>query len=344
MPKDDVKNFIIKRIREGDYQLPLIRPTKIKAEEALQKLKDLNTKSIIREGPWVTRYDYKYDFQDIYIDNSKTGGAASNYFHFDDRMNCDSINSPSPMRVWNTDKFMFTLLNFLWSSFVKPDQDITLKTLAMAISLRKYIASQYRPSIAKCIYNKYGKTNARVLDFSSGWGDRLLGFHMSKCGSYVGIDPNANLIDNYEQQNAFYNTNKQVEMICSPAEDVELKGKFDMVFTSPPYFQIERYTRDMTQSYKKYKKLDGWLEGFLFPTLSNSWDHLRKQGKMIINISDVYCYHQIQHMCDPMNDFISGLKGANYLGAIGMRMSKRPNTKADKTGIFCEPIWIFQKT
>ena len=70
---------------------------------------------------------------------------------------------------------------------------------------------------------------------------------------------------------------------------------------------------------------------------------MKPKGLMIINISDVYCYHQVQNICDPMNDYISKLNNAVYLGAIGMRMSKRPNTKASKKGIFCEPMWIFRK-
>jgi len=343
LDKDSIKRLIIRRIRACDLPLPLFGPSLEDAQKAFNRLKDSDSESLIKHDSWVTRYDYKYDSLNTYIDNSKLGGAASNYFHFDDRMNCDSINSPSPNRVWDNDKFMFTLLNFLWSSFLKDGEDITVKTMAMAISLRKYIASQYRPSIAKCIYDMYAPAGGRVLDFSSGWGDRLLGFHASKCSSYVGVDPNVNLVDNYAKQNEFYNTGKSVEMICAQAEKVSLSGEFDLVFTSPPYFQIERYTRDATQSYKEYKKLDGWLEGFLYPALSNSWNHLKVGGKMIINISDVYCYHQIQNICDPMNDHISSLSGAKYLGAIGMRMSKRPNTKASKTGIFCEPMWMFEK-
>jgi len=341
--KDAIKRLIIKRIRKANYPIPLNGPTFIEAETAFTQLKNLDTSTLITHNSWVTRYDYKYNLTDTYIENSKVGGAASNYFHFDNRLECDSINSPSPIRVWNSDKFMYTLLNFMWGALNNSNNDITLKTMASAISLRKYIASQYRPSIAKCVYDTYCVDNGRVLDFSAGWGDRLAGFHASHCGSYVGIDPNKNLINNYIKQNCLYKTGKSVIMICDAAEDVTLNGEFDLVFTSPPYFQIERYTQDSTQSYKRYKKLDQWLNGFLFKTLDNAWNHLKVGGKMIINISDVYCYHEIQKICDPMNDFISGLDGAKYLGAIGMRMAKRPNTNAIKTGIFCEPLWMFER-
>lgn len=344
LDKDTIKKLIIHRIRRANLTLPLHPPTLQEAKTAFSNLKDFDTTAMIKNGAWNTRYDYKYSLSDTYIENTKVGGAASNYFHHANRMKCDSINSPSPERVWATDKFMFTMLNFLWSSFVKDDEDITSKTMATAISLRKYIASQYRPAVAKCIYDNYCIKGGSVLDFSSGWGDRLAGFHASHCSSYVGIDPNTNLIKGYDEQNKLYKTGKFVNMIPAPAEKVVLHDEFDLVFTSPPYFQIERYTKDPNQSYKKYKKLDGWLKGFLFPSLTHSWQQLKVGGKMIINISDVYCYHTVQKICDPMNDHISTLDGAKYLGAIGMRMSKRPNTKASQSGIFCEPMWVFGKT
>ena len=80
-----------------------------------------------------------------------------------------------------------------------------------------------------------------VLDFSMGWGDRLAGFHASSAESYVGIDPNQEVFDNYPRQNELYETYKKTEFIKAPAEDVDFGNrKFDMVYTSPPYFHVER--------------------------------------------------------------------------------------------------------
>jgi len=63
----------------------------------------------------------------------------------------------------------------------------------------------------------------------------------------------------------------------------------------------------------------------------------------IINISDNYSGHTINKICDPMNCFISKLPNSNYIGCLGMQLTKRLNTKASKVkGIFVEPIWIWQ--
>ena len=40
----------------------------------------------------------------------------------------------------------------------------------------------------------------------------------------------------------------------SALETIRAK-KFDLIFTSPPYYTLERYTQEDNQSWKKYKKL-----------------------------------------------------------------------------------------
>ena len=52
--------------------------------------------------------------------------------------------------------------------------DLNDKALREALSMRSYIASQFKPESAKVIYDTFQAK--RVLDFSAGWGDRLVGF------------------------------------------------------------------------------------------------------------------------------------------------------------------------
>ena len=54
---------------------------------------------------------------------------------------------------------------------------------------------------------------------------------------------------------------------------------FDTIFTSPPYFNVEKYSDEDTQSYVRYKNIDSWNEDFLhkaigkmIPTLKKGWD------------------------------------------------------------------------
>lgn len=337
----EIKQLLIDTIINNKIELPLEDISLADAERDFQNLKDLNGLSLLKTGDLYSRYDYKYKLSNTYIGASNIGNKSSNHFHQYNRWLCDSINSPSPYRTWTTPKFLDTLLNCLWT--LKFDH-ISMEVLRSAIALRKYIASQFRPSAAKAIYELYNSKD--VLDFSSGWGDRLNGFlSCENTESYLGLDPNERLVEGYAKQESLYNSGKKVEMICTPAETFDFIGRsFDTIFTSPPYFNIEKYTQESNQSYKRYRKLDNWLNEFLFKVIGNSWKCLRSGGHLIINISDVYSNHTINKICDPMNDYISTLEGAICKDALGLRMAKRPNSNAVKQdGVFVEPIWVWEK-
>ena len=254
---------------------------------------------------------------------------------------------------------------------------IDKKYLRTMISLRKYICSQFKPNVAKILYDKLGSKN--ILDFSAGWGDRLAGFYGSETGEfYMGIDPRKENHPIYKEQSSFYEKHRsmfEVEkkslFLESPAEDVdfsEYENKFDTVFTSPPYFNVERYSYDDTQSWVKYKDITDWNEKFLQKTLKNLWCSVKAGGYLLVNISDVYTNSKWStergwlEICNPMNDFLSTFHDSEYQGCIGMEMAKRPNsggagtaksedyneetlqkTKETKDKRFCEPIWVWRK-
>ena len=341
--QDEIKEAISSAIDTFDLPMPLSHISEADAETAFQKLIDFDVNSLINEGDVFSRYEYKYDFSPFYIGQSNVGNESSNYFHQLSRFYCDSINAPSPYRSWTIPKFRNGILNAL---FTLKFDEVNSSKLRTAISLRKYLAAQFKPSVAKLIYEKFDAKN--VLDFSSGWGDRLAGFYATEnTVKYTGIDPNLRLHTGYYDQGLMYSKfmSKSHEIHYGCAEDVlpTLNETYDMVFTSPPYFNIERYTQEENQSWKKYRKLDAWINDFLFPVLKESWNRLEDGGFMIVNISDVYSNHQVNNICDPMNDYISSMPFANYMGSLGMRMTKRPNSKSQQDGTFVEPMWVFSK-
>ena len=143
---------------------------------------------------------------------------------------------------------------------------------------------------------------------------------------------------------------------------------FDTVFTSPPYFNVERYSYDDTQSWVKYKEINEWNEHFLQRTLKNLWCSVKSGGYLLVNISDVYTNSKWStergwlEICNPMNNFLSTFSDSEYQGCIGMELAKRPNsggagtakskdyteealkkTEETKDKTFCEPIWIWKK-
>lgn len=65
-----------------------------------------------------------------------------------------------------------------------------------------------------------------------------------------------------------------------------LKGKVDLVFTSPPYFSAELYNEEETQSSLKYDDYHNWRSGFLAPTLKTAAEWVRMGGYVVWNIAN----------------------------------------------------------
>ena len=107
--QDTIKDSILKRIRGEEIELPYPRTDLTEAYKDFKKLQELDTTPLWKQGDFYFKYNYKYPNGDTFIDAPTTGNKASNYFHQENRMKCDSLNSPSPYRVWSTDKFMKTL-------------------------------------------------------------------------------------------------------------------------------------------------------------------------------------------------------------------------------------------
>jgi len=360
------------------YPLPYPDLTEKKAWKDFQKLKGMKWNEIMVEGEWYARegtkynYNLNYDDKQLYFRRINTGNISSNYFQIENRWSVDGSVSPGPKRTWESHKFMTTLMG---SAYSLKMPKITNNILRTMIGLRKYICSQFKPNVAKIIYDMFESEN--ILDFSMGWGDRLAGFYASEHGKhYVGIDPRKENHPIYKEQSEFYDKHlgffeheRKSEFYCSPAEDFDFsqyKEHFDMVFTSPPYFSVERYSYDDTQSWVRYKDINDWNKDFLQKTLGNLWDSVKVGGYLLVNISDVYTNSKWStdrgwlEICNPMNDYLSKL--GEYQGCIGMELAKRPNSggagtaksyegsvwtekslenKQDKK--FCEPIWIWRK-
>ena len=356
--RQELKDAISDAI-EG-LEIPLIEITEEDAKQDFDELAKFDARTLLNKDNLYAKADYKYELSHWYLKNSVIGRKSTNYFHQLARWKVGHAKHVSPYRSWTIKKFHQTFLNPLWTLDML---EVNNKTLRMCIQMRMYMAAQYPPAVAKSLYNLFEAKD--VLDFSMGWGDRLAGFHASNAESYTGIDPNQEVFDNYPRQNELYETYKKTEFINAPAEDVDLGNrKFDMIFTSPPYFHLEKYSADENQSWKRYgKSIDLWLEKFLFATLNKCWDSLKDGGTMIINIADVYSGdNKYEKICDPMNDFLDTLKDSEYQGCIGYEMAKRPNSigagtakvteetnrKPEyilpvKEGLFAEPIWTWKK-
>jgi len=317
------------------------------------------------------RADYKYKYSDKplgVIDKSHAYNSVSNYFRQENRMKCGSNLVDSPWDIWH-DRDKLTNMNWhYWRLGALGNSDICENTFRSAFRIGTYTATQFKPSVAKALYEKHNAKH--ILDTSCGWGDRLAGFYATPGTEwYVGCDPNPEVFETYKKQCIEYERllgieplivedekffsisgSKSVEIWNLPSEDVDWKyyeNTFDFYFTSPPYYETERYAinNSETQSWKRYATFDNWKKDFFFPVNESVWKTLKDKAYMMINIIEPRNAKGTRlNLCDDMVDHLVGL-GANYIGKIGMRMQARPHAivNADKNSVFVEPIWVFRK-
>ena len=203
--------FPLKKITLDDVRTSFVDLQKQEVTEYC-KLNDNNVKE---------KYDdYKYNYKDYglgIIDAPSTYNNVSNYFHQELRLNCSSYSFKAPLDVWynGTAKDIWRCLGPIWRGIndmkkVMVDGKEELRggklseaSYLSAFRLGTYIATQFKPNVAKTIYQL---TNAkRVLDTSCGWGDRLAGFFASDAEEYIGCDPNPNTYKQYMKQIEVYN-------------------------------------------------------------------------------------------------------------------------------------------
>lgn len=151
--------------------------------------------------------------------------------------------------------------------------------------------SNYRPMVAKAVMGRYS-IDGPVVDFSAGYGGRLLAA-LALEKTYIGIEPNRaqtagfrRMIDTVRRLNFSLSP---VEIINGAAEKelAELAtGSADLIFSSPPFFDWERYSQSHTQSFRRYPQYDAWLKGFLTPILAESHRILERQGHLALNVTN----------------------------------------------------------
>lgn len=152
--------------------------------------------------------------------------------------------------------------------------------------------SNFRPGFACWLYRYFCTKGMTVLDTSTGYGGRLVGYIASMVdGHYIGIDPNTLTHAANLKLAETLGFSDKVTLINSPAEDVDhalVAGRCDFSFTSPPYFSKEHYSEEETQSWKRYgHSFDAWRDGFLQPMLKLTFAALKPGCTAIINIEDV---------------------------------------------------------
>lgn len=153
------------------------------------------------------------------------------------------------------------------------------------------IAHEFKPFLARDIYLDYCSENTKVLDPCAGWGGRMIGFVSSLLGGeYVATDPATKTfagLNNLKEflLNANLGNEPQINLHNLPFEDFGINEEyFDFAFTSPPYFDTEIYSDEVTQAFNRHPTIEAFNEKFLTILIKNTLKALKPGGKFLLNI------------------------------------------------------------
>jgi len=143
----------------------------------------------------------------------------------------------------------------------------------------------FKPLTAMEIYSRFKPKS--ILDFTMGWGGRLVGACALDIPNYIGIDSNKQLKEPYQRMVKLLKqlgTKTKIKLMFKDALKVDYsKLDYDCVLTSPPYYNVEVYEG------MKPKEDEEWEQEFYIPLFLETYKHLKKGGYYILNIpKDLY--------------------------------------------------------
>lgn len=304
----------------------------------------LSPQEISSEFTRLAAYEIFDVFADDEVKGSPVGLRLANYFH------------PQmwgvPMFGVRSPKERFADDDKLRSVIGKALRIFTDRFAVNASNLRRMLqtysrtarVSNFRPTAAKAIYSHFSGDGDRVLDFSSGYGGRLLGC-LTLPRNYVGVDPctaqvrgMCRMLSRLEEL-TYPKGRATIHQAC--AEDLlpELPANsFSLVFSSPPYFETERYSTEHTQSYLRYPIYERWLNGFLEPVLRESYRVLENGGYCVLNVANVNGFK----LAD--DAFRIASKNFCHNQTFYLLLGNRPYLREHKLHTYRrEPLFVFRK-
>jgi len=189
--------------------------------------------------------------------------------------------------------------------------------------------TKYRTITSKAIVQYFGAK--RVLDPCTGWGGRLLGTLAAADTEYVGCEPDPKTAEGLRQILADpaipASVRARGQIIENPAEVALAEipaATFDLILTSPPYFNLEIYTAG-EQSTTKWPTWDLWVNEWYKPLILRCLSCLKEGGISCWSVKDFKTDKKY-----PLADVTKKIHkdaGWNLIKTVVMTGSARPGGK-----------------
>jgi tRNA1(Val) A37 N6-methylase TrmN6 len=279
------------------------------------------------------------------IQISRVGTQLANYFH-PQIWSVRPRGRRSPLQCFNNDEELRRLIQRAFK--VCPDRSSVNENNLRGM-LRTFngtgCVSNFRPTAAKAIYEQYSRDGDIVVDFSSGYGGRLLGC-LPLIRHYIGIDPCREQITGLRNMKARLQRLAKVEATASIhhtcAEDFLPRldsNSVSLVFSSPPYFNTERYSEEPSQSFIRYPGYEEWLEKFIRKVIAESSRILKPRGYLVLNVADINGYNLTRDVRRVASAYLKLTK------ILKLRLSHLPYFREQSEEKYkYEPVFVFRKT
>jgi hypothetical protein len=269
----------------------------------------------------------QYDGKQMVIDQPKSYyeeyDNISDYFIEPARIRCiRSDQQQSVHQYWMANKS--AIMKHCKNKYKK----INTHNLRESVFDLVYECNTFKPSLLVGFVKLFNAKS--ILDISAGWGDRLIGAMAAEV-DYTGVDP-ADLHSEYKSMIKLFDHKSSTTLIKGKFEDPDVKfdTKVDMIFSSPPFYDLEKYTDHESQSYMN-RSLESWFKEFLMVSIKKAWTYLVDGGHMVLYMADAYNRTPyVQRMIDE----VAKISGAVYLGCL---------PQMDLTERKPRPFWIWKK-
>jgi DNA modification methylase len=248
--------------------------------EILKELRTIPKENVFKE--WIKLKNINQEDLENLNGRSRLGCTIIDYYFFKNRL--DTIGNKGitfydfleKIEFYKTKKYIKTLLDFCENNNRYNDSIIKRYYYCYGLCFGRINAFKITNSMQ--MYNKYKPK--RILDPFCGFGGRLIAAMLLNI-DYIGVDINIDLKEGYENLLIDFKDHSSADYktLFQDANEVDYsKYKYDMVFTSPPYDNIEIYKNSE-------KKTPSEWEVFYNSIFKKLWDNLEKGGIYAININ-----------------------------------------------------------
>lgn len=222
---------------------------------------------------------------------SRIGNNIVDYFTFVQRLetkgkyNTSFYDFLQNIADFKKKKFIQTMLTYYAEVKNKNGQKNEYIVLKEVYNICISAINIMRPLNCMEIYTRYKGT--KVLNFCAGWGGSLIGAVALNVDTYYGVEINSELKESYDKMTAYLSQKSptKIDIRIEDALQIDyLEMDYDLVFASPPYYNLEKYPHN--EIYESKRDMDN---KFYKPLFQMTYNGLQLGGHYIINIcKEVY--------------------------------------------------------